>query len=534
MFVSASDLGSGRVTLPWLSRNGRQIVTESGEPVVLRGVGIGNWLLPEGYMWRFGDEAASPRQIEALVARLIGDDAAVAFWQRFREDYFNEDDVKAIAAYGYDSIRFAINSRVVLDEAGELREDGFALIERAVGWCRDHGLYAILDLHGAPGGQTGANIDDSEGWPDLFTDPRNEDLTEKIWVELATRYKDEPTVAMYDLLNEPVPGDHRAQYTAPLAALYKRLIAAIRAVDDRHLITLEGTNWSNDWTLFDELWDDRLVLQFHKYWNAPDTASIQHFLDERDRLDVPIFLGETGENNCRWFQGNFALAESHGIGWNFWPWKKLETENSPASIKRPAQWGLIQAAAQGQGDPDRETAQKIFDEYLRNIPYAACVHRDEVVNAMLRRAPVTLAPEHAARTQGKRRSGAAAGFREADALTVGFVDRTRSGEVDWANTGFGAPKPSEELEVRLEAGDWVEYEVELPRAGRIEVSVRGVGDSHLDVRVDGRPLQVLDASAGWASGRVDDLDAGTHTIHVGPRNGSVAIRAIEVRPGLAF
>jgi hypothetical protein len=521
------------MALPWLSRGGRQIVDEAGGPVLLRGVGIGNWLLPEGYMWRFAeDTATSPRQIEAVIARLIGADAAAAFWARFRRDYFTEEDVRAIAGYGYNSIRFAINSRVILDEDGELIEDGFRLLENAVGWCRAHDLYAILDLHGAPGGQTGANIDDSLGWPDLFTDPRNEDLTEKIWVELATRYRDDPTVAMYDLLNEPIPGDHRAQFTEPLAALYKRLIRAIRAVDSRHLITLEGPNWSNDWSMFTELWDDQLVLQLHKYWNPPDEASLQTYLDVREELDVPIWLGETGENNLRWFQGNFGLADSLGIGWNFWPWKKLDTENSPASIRKPRDWELVQAVAAGGEKPESEVAQRILDEYLANIPYAACVHRDEVVNAMLRRAPVPLAPEHALRAGGKRRSSPVASFREADPLTVGFVDASRTGEVDWANTGMGAPKESEELEVRLEEGDWVEYDVDLPRAGRMDVSVRGVGDSHLDVRVDGRPLQVLDASAGWASGRADDLDAGVHTIRVATRNGSVALRVVEVRPGV--
>ena len=35
----------------------------------------------------------------------------------------------------------------------------------------------FLDMHGAPGGQTGQNIDDSEAdIPELFTDERNQDI----------------------------------------------------------------------------------------------------------------------------------------------------------------------------------------------------------------------------------------------------------------------------------------------------------------------------------------------------------------------
>ncbi|MDX6516697.1 MAG: endoglucanase [Gaiellaceae bacterium] len=520
------------MALPWLSRRGQQIVDESGTPVLLRGVGIGNWLLPEGYMWRFADNTAtSPRQIEAVVESLVGAEQAERFWHEFRERYFTEEDVAAIAGYGFNSIRFAINSRIVLDEAGAFREDGFALIERAVQWCRDHGLYVILDLHGAPGGQTGANIDDSLGWPDLFTDRRNEELTIALWFELARRYRDDPTIAMYDLLNEPIPGDHRAQYTRPLAKLYKELIAVIREVDKRHLITLEGTNWSNDWSMFTELWDDQLVLQFHKYWNAPDQASIQTYLDVREQLDVPIWLGETGENNTDWFQGNFGLADSLGIGWNFWPWKKLDTENSPASIRKPHDWELVQAAAAGGEKPEPEVAQRILDEYLENIPYAACEHRVEVVNALFRRAPVRLAPEHASRAGGARRAGAVEGFHEADAVTVGFVDTERSGAIDWANTGKGAPQESERLEVRLEAGEWVAYDVELAEPGALTASVSGVAsaDARVTIAIDGTEADTTDPGEALTAARSGELTVGRHEVRVSVTAGSLALRALDVR-----
>ena len=56
----------------------------SGRELLLRGVGLGNWMLPEGYMWRFGPGAESPREIEALVDRLLGADAAARFWDAFR------------------------------------------------------------------------------------------------------------------------------------------------------------------------------------------------------------------------------------------------------------------------------------------------------------------------------------------------------------------------------------------------------------------------------------------------------------------
>src|SRR4051812_39814913 len=55
---------------------GRDIVDEKGQKVLLRGVGLGNWMLPEGYMWLFGSAGDRPRKIENLVRELIGPDNA--------------------------------------------------------------------------------------------------------------------------------------------------------------------------------------------------------------------------------------------------------------------------------------------------------------------------------------------------------------------------------------------------------------------------------------------------------------------------
>lgn len=523
-------------SLAWLARVGRHVVDERGAPVFLRGVGLGNWLLPEGYMWLFGDECASPRQIEGLVARLIGDEAAAAFWRRFRDTYVTEEDIAAIAACGYNSVRIPINSRVVLDEDGGFREDGFALIERCVQWCREHGLYVVLDLHGAPGGQTGANIDDSLGWPDLFTDRRNEELTIALWVELARRYRDDPTIALYDLLNEPVPGDHRAQYTEPLVRLYKELIAAIREVDTRHLITLEGTNWSNDWSMFDGLWDDQLVLQFHKYWNPPDVASIQHYLDERERLDVPIWLGESGENGLGWFEATFGMCDELGIGWNFWQWKKLGTEISPVSIRVPRDWERIRAAARGEEDVPREDATRIFEEYLVSIPLAACERLPRVANAMLRRVPVLLHAEHFGHRgegvswHGAKRDTGLVGFREDDGITIGFVDPARTGEIDFRDLRR-AERETEKLEARLVAGEWAAYEVELAAPGRIAVAVEGVADADgvVELSIGGAAAEPVEAGESLLSVRSAELPAGRHELRVAVSSGSAAIRTLDVR-----
>lgn len=313
--------------------------------------------------------------------KLIGTQAAAGFWRRCRDSYITDADITAIANYGFNSLRVPFNWRLFIRD-GHFDQSGFAPLDNVIRLCRRHGIYVILDMHAAGRGQTGTNIDDSLGWPDLFTDRRHQRLTVDLWVELARRYRDEPAVAGFDLLNEPLPGEHRDRHRSELVGLYRELIAAIRRVDQRHLIILEGMHWSNDWSIFTERWDEQLVLQFHKYWDSPDAASIAEYLATRDRLDVPIWLGESGENHLSWFQGTFSLCEELGIGWNFWQWKKLGTRVSPESIMVPSGGRFIQTAAAGGQLPSRAEALEILEQFLDNLPYSACDHHPEVVHAM--------------------------------------------------------------------------------------------------------------------------------------------------------
>jgi endoglucanase len=333
--------------------HGRQLVDGDGRRLLLRGVGLGNWLLPEGYMWKFtGEKGDRPRRIAARIRELIGEEKAVKFWEIFYDRYVTEADVQRMAQEGFNSVRLPINAPFILaeetDEGADNRtnsayiEPHLQLIDRFIDWCRTYGLYVILDLHGAPGGQTGANIDDSvNDHPDLFTDLLQRKRTIDLWVMLAKRYRDDPIVAGYDLLNEPLP-DHFSQYWDRLVPLYQEIIAAIREVDPHHMIVIEGAHWATNFSMITEPLDDNMLLQFHKYWNAPDTESIQRYLDKGAELNVPLYMGEGGENNSEWYVGAFQLFEDHDISWNFWPWKKLDTFNSPCSIRMPNDWDKIQ------------------------------------------------------------------------------------------------------------------------------------------------------------------------------------------------
>src|SRR6266446_5410891 len=147
----------------FLHTQGQDIINESGEKILLRGVGLGNWMLPEGYMWKFGNGGDRPRKIEKIVSDLIGPENATRFWSEYRRQYIAETDIKRIAELGFNAVRPALNARLFLTEEPDpsFVEEGFGLLDNLVAWCKNHSIYVIIDMHGAPGGQTGANIDDS-------------------------------------------------------------------------------------------------------------------------------------------------------------------------------------------------------------------------------------------------------------------------------------------------------------------------------------------------------------------------------------
>jgi aryl-phospho-beta-D-glucosidase BglC (GH1 family) len=477
------------------------IVDENGQKIMLRGVGLGNWMLPEGYMWKFGSQGDRPRRIEKIVADYLGAEKATAFWKTFRKNYITEADIRRIAELGYNSVRPALNSRLFITETKPhvFVDEGFELLDNLIKWCKKYKLYVIIDMHGAPGGQTGQNIDDSPNdLPELFSNAENQDLLERLWVEIATRYKDEPTVAAYDLLNEPLPSRTGAaeQYKAMLVPLYERLIKAIRAVDKRHIFTLEGYDWSNNWSMFDRALDDNMFYQFHYYcWNNPDNLNdISGFLKRREQLQTPVWVGETGERNNTIYYATMQYFEKNNIGWSFWPWKKMETSNTPYSIKAPQGWANVTAYSQkGEGDkaPD---AQRIFDELLENIKLENCVYYPDVVNAMLRRLPLKLEAENYGHDgegvsyKVNNPSEMSKTYRTKEPVKIETISQQRQGE---GRRGGGGQA------VRLAAGEWTSYKIESDRQMSYNLTLKSKGAGLIILTVNNITTKIELTDSEW-------------------------------------
>ncbi len=368
-------------SLSFIKTNGTKLVDDKGNEIILKGTNLGNWLVPEGYMFKM-EQVNSPRKIDELLYELIGPDSLQVFWNGFLNNYITHEDIKYLKRIGVNHIRLPFHYKMFTDDLymGE-RNSGFKYFDRLIDWCREEQLYVLLDMHCAPGGQTGDNIDDSYGYPYLLKSKSSQDLMTDIWVAIAEKYKNEPIIIGYDIVNEPIAhyfNDELDDLNNQLILLYNRIVKEVRAVDQQHIIFLSGSNWGGNFDVFKDLIDDNVVYEFHKYWFDVNQEAIQQFLDFRDQRNVPIYIGETGENTDEWVDEFRILLDNHDVGWCFWPYKKMNNLRGIMNFNEPVNYYLITDYAKSdrssyakirENRPDIIKVQKALNTFLENSLY---------------------------------------------------------------------------------------------------------------------------------------------------------------------
>lgn len=365
------------------------------KPFVMKGINLGNWLVPEGYMFKF-DKATSARLIQEVMNELIGPYQAKKFWQQYLHSYITEADIDYLKSIGVNSIRVPFNYRLFTNEdyLGEENNPnhGFEILDPLVQWCKKDNIYILLDMHCAPGGQTGDNIDDSYAYPFLYDDTAAQNETVSIWKRIADHYKNEKIILGYDLLNEPIPHFYDTGYFNPkLEPLYKKITAAVRTVDKNHLIFLGGAQWDSNFDVFGKPFDDKLVYTFHKYWTAPIREVVQSYINFRDKYNVPVYCGETGENTDEWILQFRQMLDSNNIGWHFWPYKKMDNSRCMVTFDKPENYDAISAFADTtrstfeevrKARPDMSAAKKSLEQFLINCRFENCKPNEGYVKAL--------------------------------------------------------------------------------------------------------------------------------------------------------
>ena len=385
----------------FLHTEGQRILDRNNQNVLLRGIGLGGHMLQEGYMLRV-PFSGQQYVIREHIEELIGEEKTQEFYDAWLANHTRKVDIDSLKSWGFNSVRLPMHYNLYtlpVDQEpvpGENTwlEKGFTMTDSLLNWCRANQMYLILDMHAAPGGQGhDVNISDRDpSKPSLWESEENQQKLVALWKKLAERYRDEPWIGGYDIINEPnwsfEVGKHKHgiedTLNAPLRALMVDITRAIREVDQNHIIILSGNGWGNNYNGILPPWDDNMVISFHKYWNYNDLGSVAGFLDIREKYNTPVWLGETGENSNVWFTDAIRLMEEHNIGWCWWPLKKLSF-NNPLEVPVNPGYQEILNYWSGEGSkPSEEEAYGALMELAENIRIENNYFHKGVVDAMIR------------------------------------------------------------------------------------------------------------------------------------------------------
>ena len=342
--------------MKWLKTRGPAIVTEDGEPIRLRGVGVGGWLNMENFITGYPYTESSHR---AAMHRVLGQRRYGLFFDSFLTHFFGSEDAAFIASLGLNCVRIPVNWRHW--------PDGFRHVDRAIDACAAAGLYTVIDLHAAPGYQNHHwHSDNPFHQPLFFSDPIFSERSLGLWSSIAARYAGRPEVAGYNILNEPADETDLA-----LVDFYRRAVDTIRAVDGRHMVFLDGNRYAREFPAFGEPFENA-VYAIHQY-PAPGAADGGPYQGEADRAaveadframasymrewDLPVWVGEFGpvygagrerdEQRRRLLADQIEIYEEAQAGWSVWTYKDIGVQGL-VSVPETAPWMTRTAAVRAK------------------------------------------------------------------------------------------------------------------------------------------------------------------------------------------
>lgn len=547
LLIFSNVEGSG-----FLKRFGKTIVDGNGNEVMLRGIGIGGYLVPEGYMLQTTSFANAAWQFRQKIKDLIGEEKTNQFFQLYRKNFVTKKDVQQIKEWGFNSIRLPMHYNLMTpqDQPFVYIEEGFAIIDSLLSWCKEYQIYLILDLHAAPGGQSKDNIADyNPAYPCLWEDNVAKMRTIYLWQVIASRYANEEWIGGYDLLNEPVY-DFGSQGNLPLRELYMQITQAIRAVDQNHLIIVEGNWYATSFNDLAPAWDENMAYSFHKYWNGTDYNSIGYLINLRNQTNCPLWLGESGENSNQWFTDCIKLVETNNIGWSWWTLKKIEGINSMMNVKKPAEYDYLLRYWNGTAPkPSVDYAVNALNKLAENLKIENCILNNGVIDAMFRQTTTTQTIPFAynyipgkiyAVNYDMGQNNFA--YKDNDYQNTGNNGVWNSG-YQFRNDGVDIEKCNDVNTNGysvgwINTGEYLNYTIFVQQSGIYKLTFRIAGNTSggkILMRLDGQNLgNLIDvpATGGWSSWanlvvNNINLPSGTHTLNLMFFNGGFNINYID-------
>jgi hypothetical protein len=337
-----------------LQTSGLNLVDGNGLHVQLRGVNLGSWLIMEPWMCP-ADSSGLPDEY-SIISKLdsrFGVATEQSLIQTYRQSWMTTQDLDNIQAQGLNLVRVPVWYGDFYTLAGAWRSDAFTLLDWLVSNAYARGIYTIIDMHGVFGGQSTSADTGRQNLNQYWTSSTDQTQTAQMWANIAAHYNGNPGIAGYDLLNEPSGApNNQAVWNA-----YQSLYNTIRAVDAAHIIIMEGTFNSWNWSMLPNPttygWTN-VMYEMHDYdWTGTLSAveggadgQVSDFNNHKS-WNVPDYIGEfnaLGSGGAGW---RYELNDDNGdnINWSMWSYKSSNGSGSNS-------WGVYNVKSSAPRTPN--------------------------------------------------------------------------------------------------------------------------------------------------------------------------------------
>lgn len=337
--------------------------------------------------------------------RRFGETAANELIAEFQNNWITAQDIQNIANMNMNFIRVPVYWMDFALSDGTIRTDsnsGFAKLDWLLNLCRQYGIYVLIDFHGAPGGANGWASSGQAGTipTELFVGDAaavgwNRQVTLNIWTALATRYKDNPTVAAYGLLNEPVlsfSADGHLDGTKYW--FYNEIYNTVRAIDQNHIVIFEEFN---DWSIAEnrperQNWTN-YMFEKHPYdmanatsWDAQKTLAnntVSTLSSIQNSWNIPLLVGEF----CLYYFTDvwddfLSDLNEANISWTNWAYKVRGTKFESGG----GNWGYYNTYTGSDPDLMHDTYDEIKSIWQNTRTETAFSANQPLINTVSARA----------------------------------------------------------------------------------------------------------------------------------------------------
>ncbi|MCM8831117.1 MAG: glycoside hydrolase family 5 protein [Candidatus Omnitrophica bacterium] len=318
----------------------------------IKGINFGGWLLMEGYI--LGGRNIRESDFKEQFAKIYGRDELEIFEDAFRNNFINKIDFKNIKEIGFNTVRIPFHYKI-------LNNKKLKYLKNALDLASQCEIKVILDLHAAPGAQNQDWHSDSIGEAKLWQKSTYKKKVIKIWEEITSLFKEHEALLGYDVLNEPVI--NKKQNVNVVKELYKQIVKAIKAIDNKHIIFLEGDIWAQRIDFLKDLIEENIQISIHTYqpleytfnfipfYKYPgkisgtywDRFRIEQYLEPYFKFSsenkVKIYVGEFGINwrgsfwgEDKWLSDILEVFKKFGFGWTYWTYKAVAQNCFPDGL----------------------------------------------------------------------------------------------------------------------------------------------------------------------------------------------------------